>query len=129
MEGWDLKIWALMPRCTDALTWVEVETSWDGSKFLNMAVNISAFVAMHAINGISFCFEVNGRSKVRCATFGGWVWVIEGVYYFIGFRGRISNPPSKPICALCVFVSTVQFSTPSVPQNKTVKALFSWTTK
>jgi len=35
-KGWAAVICDLMLRCTDAFTWVDVETSSFGSNFLNM---------------------------------------------------------------------------------------------
>jgi hypothetical protein len=35
-EGWEVEICDLIPRCTEAFTWVEVETSLDASNLLNM---------------------------------------------------------------------------------------------
>ena len=43
--GWELEIWDLIPRWTDALTWVDVLTSFEGSNFLNILMDWSALLA------------------------------------------------------------------------------------
>ena len=52
--GWELEIWDLIPRWTDALTWVDVLTSFEGSNFLNMLMDWSALLAA---TELIFCYQ------------------------------------------------------------------------